>query len=90
MRIVHTPQMTFGQVDIADIEISLKSRDDIPHILLGLQHIYVTLELRERIFALLAQVLPTRSGHRLTEEQRNQPVGNFSLPTGSRSPNQIR
>ena len=66
--------MTFGQVDIADIEISLKSRDDIPHILLGLQHIYVTLELRERIFALLEQVLPTRSGHRLTEEERNQSV----------------
>jgi hypothetical protein len=66
--------MTFGQVDIADIEISLKSRDDIPYILLGLQHIYVTPELRERIFALLEQVLPTRSGHGLTEEQRNQPV----------------
>ena len=74
MRLVHNPQMTFGQVDIADIEISLKSRDDIPHILLGLQHIYVIPELRERIFALLEQVLPTRSGHGLTEEQRNQPV----------------
>ena len=66
--------MTFGQVDIADIEISLKSRDDIPHILLRFQHIYVIPELRERIFALLEQVLPTRSGHGLTEEQRNQPV----------------
>jgi transposase, IS5 family len=42
--------------------------------LLGLQHIYVIPELRERIFALLEQVLPTRSGHGLTEEQRNQPV----------------
>lgn len=74
MRIVHNPQMTFGQVDIADIEINLKSRDDIPHILLGLQHIYTTPELRERIFALLEQVLPTRSGHGLTEKERNQPV----------------
>jgi len=74
MRIVHNPQMTFGQVNIADIEISLKSRDDIPQILLGLQHIYVTPELREGIFALLEQVLPTRSGQGLTEEQRNQPV----------------
>ena len=74
MRIVHTPQMTFGQVDIADIEINLKSRDDIPHILLGLQHIYVIPERRERIFALLEQVLPTRSGHGLTEQERNQPV----------------
>lgn len=74
MRIVHNPQMTFGQVDIADIEINLKSRDDIPHILLGLQHIYVIPELRERIFALLEQVLSTRSGHGLTEKERNQPV----------------
>ena len=66
--------MTFGQVEIADIEINLKSIDDIPHILLGLQHIYITAELRERIFALLEQVLPTRSGQGLTEEQRNHPA----------------
>lgn len=74
MRIVHNPQMTFGQVEIADIEINLKSRDDIPHILLGLQHIYATPELRERIFTLLEQVIPTRRGNGLTEAERNQPA----------------
>jgi len=66
--------MTFGQVDIADIEINIKSRDDIPHLLLGLQYIYVTPDLRERIFALLEQVLPSRRGHGLTEQERSQPA----------------
>jgi hypothetical protein len=66
--------MTLGQVEIADIEINLKSRDDIPHILLGLQHIYITPELQKRIFTILEQVIPTRSGNGLTEEERNQPA----------------
>ncbi|TAN66255.1 MAG: hypothetical protein EPN17_14380 [Methylobacter sp.] len=49
MRIVHNPQMTFGQVDIADIEINLKSRDDIPHILLGLQYLYAVALIQDRV-----------------------------------------
>ncbi len=39
MRNVKSPQMQIGQIDIADIEIDITSRDDIPMILLGLQHI---------------------------------------------------
>ena len=39
MRIVKSPQMQIGQTDIADIIIDVTSRDDIPMILLGLQHI---------------------------------------------------
>ena len=37
MRTVFDPQMTFGQVDIADIKLNTKSRDDIPQLLRGLQ-----------------------------------------------------
>lgn len=74
MRTVQNPQMSFGQVDIADIQINLKSRDDIPQLLLGLQHIYTTPELRERVFALLEQIIPTRSGAGLSEAERNQPA----------------
>ncbi len=74
MRIIHNSQMTLGQINIADIEISLKSRDDIPHILLGLQHIYTTPELQERIFSLLEQVIPYRRGNGLTEQERSQPA----------------
>ena len=46
MRNVFSPQMSIGQRDIADIKIDVSSRDDIPTILLGLQHIYTTIPLR--------------------------------------------
>ena len=50
MRSVHDPQMKFGEVDIAAIELDPKSRDDIPPILSGLQYIYTTVELRSAVF----------------------------------------
>lgn len=50
--------MQFGEQDISAIEFDPKSRDDIPQILRGLQYIYVTAELRERVFAILAEVIP--------------------------------
>jgi len=34
-------------------ELDLKSRDDIPRLLRGLQHIYMQPELRERVFTIL-------------------------------------
>jgi hypothetical protein len=59
MRQVINPQMQFGEQDISAIEFDPKSRDDIPQILRGLQYIYTTPELRERVFAILADVIPT-------------------------------
>lgn len=53
MRKIITPELEFGKVDISKIKFDLKSRDDIPKILRGLQHIYTTPNLREAIFALL-------------------------------------
>jgi hypothetical protein len=58
MRQVINPQMQFGEQDISAIEFNLKSRDDIPQLLRGLQYIYTTPELRERVFAILAGVIP--------------------------------
>ena len=55
MRQVINSQLEFGQVDISKIKFDPKSRDDIPKILRGLQHIYITLEIREPIFALLGK-----------------------------------
>jgi hypothetical protein len=52
--------MQIGQIDIADIEIDITSRDDIPMILLGLQHIYTTEPLREAVFKILEEVIPTK------------------------------
>ncbi len=60
MRRVIVPQMKLGELAIADIKLDPKSRDDIPKILRGLQHIYTTPELREPIFAILEEVLPER------------------------------
>jgi len=53
MRIVQNPQMQLGEVDISQIKFNLKSRDDIPKILRGLQYLYMDMSLRERVFALL-------------------------------------
>lgn len=61
MRQIINPQLTFGEQDIAQIALDTSSRDDIPRILRGLQHIYVTPHLREQVFALLAEVLPAGS-----------------------------
>ncbi len=60
MRIVKSPQMKIGQTDIADIIIDVTSRDDIPMILLGLQHIYTTLPLRKAVFKIMDKSSTTR------------------------------
>ncbi|MYJ52886.1 MAG: hypothetical protein F4093_09570 [Gammaproteobacteria bacterium] len=59
MRKVETAQLEIGSVFLEDVVINPKSRDDIPALLLGLQHLYVVPELRARLFALLeAEVNP--------------------------------
>ena len=55
MRHVRNPQMELGEIGIEDIRINLKSRDDIPALLLGLQHLYADEETRTRLFALLEE-----------------------------------
>ena len=55
MRHVRNPQMELGEIGIEDIWINLKSRDDIPALLLGLQHLYADEETRTRLFALLEE-----------------------------------
>ncbi len=41
MRRVKSPQLHFGEVNIADIEFDARSRDDIPAVLKGLQYMVV-------------------------------------------------
>jgi len=55
MRVVQNPQMQIGEVDISQIKFDPKSRDDIPRILRGLQHLYMNVALREEIFQLLEE-----------------------------------
>jgi len=58
MRQVENPQHQLGQIAIADIVLDPKSRDDIPQLLRGLQHIYCTPALRAEVFDILQQVIP--------------------------------
>ena len=53
MRVVQNPQMQIGEVDISQMKFDPRSRDDIPKILRGLQHLYMDLALRQELFALL-------------------------------------
>jgi len=53
MRVVQNMQMEMGEVDVSQIKLDPKSRDDIPQILRGLQHLYVNEQLRAEIFELL-------------------------------------
>jgi len=58
MRIVHELQKDMGRISVEDIQINPKSRDDIPQILLGLQHIYTTPTLKKDVFSILAELRP--------------------------------
>jgi len=73
MRQVQHPQKQLGQVDIAGIQLDLKSRDDIPQLLLGLQHIYTTPALRERVFQILEQVRPRNEKGELVSADNGRP-----------------
>ena len=56
MRTVEQAQFRLGQLRIEDIKLDAKSRDDIPAILRGLQHIYKNEETRAELFALRAHL----------------------------------
>lgn len=47
-----------GEIDISQIKIDEKSRDDIPQILRGLQHLYANTEIRKKLFAALEKIIP--------------------------------
>lgn len=51
-------QMTFGETPIQKIKFDMRSRDEIPKLLLGLQHIYCHKELRQNVFDILKNVIP--------------------------------
>jgi IS5 family transposase len=53
MRNMIEKQLTFGEVDISQIQLNINSRDDIPQLLKGLQHIYTQDEIRKKVFEIL-------------------------------------
>ena len=50
--------MRLGAVDISQIKFDLRSRDEIPKLLMGLQYIYCTWEVREEVFKILEGIVP--------------------------------
>jgi len=48
-------QLSLGAVPISDIKIPTKSRDEIPPIVRALHHIFITLQLNEKIHKLLEE-----------------------------------
>ena len=55
MRVVQPAQIKLGEIDVAKIWLDPKSRDDIPQILRGLQHIYKDTQAKDAIFTFLEQ-----------------------------------
>ena len=53
MRVVRNAQMELGEIDVSQIKFDLRSRDDIPKILRGLQHLYMDEALRQKVFVML-------------------------------------
>jgi IS5 family transposase len=58
MRKFVTPEMESGEINIPEIEFDLHSRDEIPKILIGLQHIYSDPERSEQVFDILKDIIP--------------------------------
>jgi hypothetical protein len=56
--------MELGEIDVSQIKFDLRSRDDIPKILRGLQHLYLDEALRQKVFALLeSDIAPKVNKH---------------------------
>ncbi len=60
MRKVIESQMTIGEISIADIEFDLRSRDEIPKLLIGLQAIYCDPPVRKKVFEALKDLVPDK------------------------------
>jgi len=58
MRKISEIQFQIGEQDISQIYIDLKSRDDIPQLLRGLQYIYATPEVSAEVFKILEGIVP--------------------------------
>ena len=73
MRQVQNPQMQLGELDIGAIPLDPRSRDDIPKLLLGLQHIYREPALREAVFQILEEVKPRDAAGEPVSSENGRP-----------------
>lgn len=61
MRNLYNEQMKIGAIDISSIKLDKNSRDEVPKTLLGLQSVFTNIQIRERVFSILKEVLPAKS-----------------------------
>ena len=52
--------MKLGEVDVSLVKIDVKSRDDIPQILRGIQYLYINNEIRDKLFEALEKTIPKK------------------------------
>ena len=74
MRDVHRRQFRLDEVPVEQIWLDPKSRDDIPAVLKGLQHIWSDEALRARLFALLEEHVQPEVDH-TRSDVRGWPCG---------------
>lgn len=60
MRKVMEMQLSFGEIDISNIKFDLRSRDEIPKLLMGLQYIYCNKNIRDEVFTILESMVPKK------------------------------
>ena len=65
MRKVIELQAKLGTTPISAIKLDLNSRDEIPKVLMGLQHIYSNGKTREKLFRILKTILPKGINNRV-------------------------
>ncbi len=51
-------QLKIGETEISEIRSDIRSRDEIPKLLTGLQYIYCNAGIREKIFEILREIIP--------------------------------
>lgn len=73
MRQVIDPQLKLSVEDIAAINLDSSSRDDIPQILRGLQHIFTNPEIRAAVFIILQEILPESMAQNAPPGQKADP-----------------
>ena len=53
-------QLSFGEIDISNIKFDLRSRDEIPKLLMGLQYLYCNKNIRDEVFTILESMVPEK------------------------------
>ncbi len=69
MRVLQDDQLRLGEVSIADIKIDMKSRDDLPQLLRGLQYLYTNKAIREKLFTALGKLIPEKIDKRTDDPE---------------------